>query len=433
MWPNPGLSLKELAELGNELYALMQAAEGATAVNIAEQPTLMRLRVAYDQARSEGSTRPSRAAIAVALRGLIEAVTYPLSSFDGASIDEGKAARIYLALEPDSGALLVKDRRKMAESYIPYEKLRSAARDRPGVPRYERRLLNRVADNLVEREFDHLDGLARLQLSRADSWSPQPHATIYKTRHSAFALLGRLLVIQGRKSMYGIFAEILNTESLQAELFPPGTEHGSKYPTRMVNYTEKLSNESYYQRVASLLTLGRLFLTVDYVVSDTLVEDQAEISRLSPRGALVNLWTAIPLDSQDVAYLTSVYVEGREQNGYTSSRSVLDAPDPYDIAERQEDSAAIEWVVFEYPKAEWNTLEKLMQTWTPWVICDCSDLLHNEGCQVATAILTLLRYIENLDTAWERLQAAITSPSPKGFAGWQDGRRLYHDLGFTLT
>ncbi|HEY2142380.1 MAG TPA: hypothetical protein VGG98_10020 [Solirubrobacteraceae bacterium] len=421
MQPNPGLDLKGLTKLGEELYALMQTAEGATAANIAKQPTLMGLRIAYDEARSSGSARPSQVAIAQVLRDLLKQMTYLLSSIQGGNNDEGVAARIYLALEPDSEALLLKDRRKQAEVYIPYTLRSAAKRHGPERTSFEKRLMQSVAGHLIDREFAHLDELARSHLVRADAWAPQPHAGIFNTYQSLESMVILLGSVQASNRFFCIVAKILNNNATQTEPLPPGTEQGPEY---FAKAPERIMEKIYFMLAATVLTTGRLFLTADFVQASQLVEGQAEISRLSPREALVNLCTAIPVSMEDVEYLSSVYVDGREKCDYKPD------VDP-SISAVREPAEVIRWVFHQYSTAEWARVQELIEIWSSWANCDCRATRHIPGCRVAVAVHTLERYMETLEDAWQRLLAALTSPTLHGFAGWQDGRRLYHDLGLT--
>jgi hypothetical protein len=428
MPPNPGLSLKELGKLGNELYALMLMSDGgATAVHIAQQPTLMRLRIAYDEARSRTTARPPDSAIAQALRGLIEAATYPLSSTQGGNNDEGKAARIYLALEPDSTALLLKDRRKQAEPYIP-DTLRSAAkRHGPNDTSYEKRLMEGVGSQLIEREFDHLDQLARSQLLLADNWAPQPHAMIYRTYRSAFTLLASLYTITGRKVVYGMVERTLLAERDQVPLFTD-TEHGAIFHENMVKYRDKLVDENYYLRFMSLIFLGRLFLTAEFVSPAGEPDGNARSS--SAREILNDICALLPLDPNQICYLTSVYVDGQARCGYKPYLSATSSLFEM-MNEMGEDLAIARWIYREYTQDQWEPLEQIIyNTWTPWVLCDCWKLMeHSDDCAVGRVISLFDRYQRSLEDAWGRLQEAMNSPTIGGFAGWHDGQRLYHDLG----
>jgi hypothetical protein len=392
----------------------------------------MRLRVAYDEARSGTAARPSNSAIAQALRELIEAATYTLSSTQGGNNDEGKAARIYLALEPDSTALLLKDRRQQAEPYIP-GKLRSAARRHgPNDTSYEKRLMERVADQLIKREFDHLDRIARSQLLSADSWAPQPHATIYKTYRSAFTLLAWLYAITGRKVVYGMVERTLLAERDQVPLFTD-VEYGAIFHENIVKYRDKLADENYYLRFMSLIFLGRLFLTAEFVSSAVEPDGNAQPSDLSARETLTNICALLPLDPDQIRYLASVYIDAQARCGY---EPYLSATSPLFemMNETGEELAIARWIYREYTQDQWEPLEQIIyNTWTPWVLCDCWELMeHSDDCAVGKIIRLFDCYRRSLEDAWGKLQRAMQSPAISGFAGWHDGRRLYHDLGLRL-
>jgi hypothetical protein len=391
MRPNPGLSLKDLKKLGDELYALMQTAEGATVANIAQQPTLMRLLVANDEARSGRSYPPSPAAIAGALRGLIEQATYPLTARQGATIDEGKAARIYLALEPDSTALLRKDRRTQAVLCIPYENEQSAAKDRPNRPSYERRLLRKVAENLIEREFDHMGHLAhtRRSATRVDRWAPLPHAAIYHAHEGA-----GLLIFALTRLAWKTIGNVISTP-----------------PEIAIFDTAELT----------LPIVGCLFLAVEYVSSVELVPHHALIERLSARDALGHICAALPFEEDEVRYLATVYAAGRERTyDITSHKGAL--RDHVEITE---------WICANTFVDDRDRSALLLKSWSQWLDCACSSP-HQQGCAVGVAILGLSRYIRTLQIAWGRLQAALISPSLSDLDGWVDGRRSYYNLGLAL-
>jgi hypothetical protein len=391
MRPNSGLSLKDLNNLGDELYALMQTAEGATVANIAQQPTLMRLLVAYDEARSGSAHPPSPAAITAALRGLIEQATYPLTARQGATIDEGKAARIYLALEPDSTALLKKDRRTQAVSYIPYENEQSAAKDRPTRPSYERRLLRKVAHNLIEREFDHMRHLvqARRSSTQIERREPLPHAAIYHAHEGAGLLLFALMRFAWRT-----IGNVITTPSEVA---------------------------SFDTAELTLPIVGCLFLAVEHVPSVELAPHNALIERLSARDALGHICAALPFDEDEVRCLAAIYATGREHSyDVTSNGGAL-----------RDHVAITDWISANTFVQELDRVAPLLRSWSQWLACGCSKG-HQHGCAVGVAILGLSRYITTLQIAWSQLQIALLNPSLSDLDGWVDRRRNYYKLGLTL-
>jgi hypothetical protein len=408
----PNLSIDELPKLGEELFALMQSRRGATVANIAAQPALMRLLVAHHEARSGEFGDPSDLVVAHAVRRLVLAATRDIASrYPGD--DYGMAARVWLALERGTEGLSLADRRKRAKAYTNQE-VRSAAKIRKARPSLEQDIMEQVADKLIDREVAHLDYLVHTRLPAAenDANTLRPHAAIYRARTAVEFLWSRLETTQYRRNLYC---------SALAANGPDGD-------------LTKLHEQSYSQSLDyGLCEMGRLFLAVDYATADTIVTDP---ENLVPREVIENLWLAQPLAFDEVSFLARAYAEGERQRqpSYGPWFPIPDGFDPKEASAYREHRMVVRWVIERLLETDREKILAIRRTWEKWTECDCEHhedgmRVHKPDCTIPVAIKSLQFYQQCLDAAWQLLQEALMSPSPASFTGWENGPRVYYELG----
>lgn len=378
------------AALTAELCALMETAGGATIDNIAEKPTLMGLHVAQGKAQDVAMAPPSTLAIAQATQNLIVHASESVRS-SNVGDDYGTAARIYLALEQGTKGLLLSERRKRAEPYTNYE-VSSARKSRPGTPSLEERIMEAIAERLVVLEFNYLDHLAktRFTVRQSDSWSLRPHAAIYRAYESA-ALLELALVRFALK---------------------PFMDVGTTPPEIAFFDTPEVT----------LPMIGRIFLFSDVVPVGQRVHHHALIERLPARDALGYFCAMLPYGQAEIDYLMKAYALGRERT-YDVSSAKRELDDHIKI---------VEWVCTNVFASEQDKTEPLLTTWSQWLACGCATSSHSPSCRLGIATLSLSRYQQTLEDAWVNLTRALSSPSPSGLSEWEDGQRIYYNLGLAL-
>lgn len=148
--------------LGEELYELMTEASGATPAAISTKPHLMGLSYIRAEAPNLDDADAQEEAVAVTARAFIEEATHaldePVSQRESTEADKGAAARCLLGLHPGTGSMLVAKRRKRASDYadksVATMKKRRTAHGKAGT--YETRLMDQLADQLLDREMDFL-------------------------------------------------------------------------------------------------------------------------------------------------------------------------------------------------------------------------------------------------------------------------------------
>lgn len=150
-------------QLGDELYDLMQGSDGASVDAIQRKPRLMSLSCVRSGSPAVDAPHPTAEAIALRAREVVKEATDDLVKPppEREPVDEtdlGAAARCFLALEPGTEALGLKDRRREAALYTD-KSIRAMAKTqaRPYRPSHERKLMGALAAKLREREFDFLE------------------------------------------------------------------------------------------------------------------------------------------------------------------------------------------------------------------------------------------------------------------------------------
>lgn len=378
------------AALTVELCALMEATGGATIDDIAEKPALMGLHVAQGKAQGVAMVSPSKVAIARAAQDLIIHASKSVRS-SNVGDDYGMAARIYLGLEPGTKGLLLSERRKRAEPYTNYL-VATARKPRPDKPNLEERIMEAIAERLIVLESDHLDHLAttRHPLRQSSRLSLRPHAAIYRAYESA-ALLELALVRVALKP----FMDVRTT--------PPEIAF---FDTPEV----------------TLPMVGRIFLYSDVVPLGQRVNHHALIERLPARDALGYFSAMLPFEQTEIDYLVRAYALGREHT-YDISSAKHELDDHIKI---------VEWVCTNVFAIEQDKTEPLLTTWSQWLACGCTISSHSPSCRLGIATLSLSRYQQTLEDAWVKLSRALSSPSPAGLGEWEDGQRIYYNLGLAL-
>jgi hypothetical protein len=188
-----------------------------------------------------------------------------------------------------------------------------------------------------------------------------------------------------------------------------------------------------------LFELGRLFLAIDFATGAELVCDPREPAVFTPRQAVENLWLAQPLSFDDVAFLARAYADGQrqEQPRYAPWFPVPDMFDAKEVHTYREHRMIVRWVRQKLLETDREKITAIHGVWESWTLCRCVEakegLGHKMDCTILVAIKTLQYYQQCLDAAWSVLQDALSSPTPKGFAGWENGPRVYHELGLSLT
>jgi hypothetical protein len=158
-------------ELGLELYELMKEPSGTTSAAIRDKPHLMGLQYVRAEAPTLDDDEAREDAVAVTVREFIEEATGALdketSQREHTAADNGAAARYLLALEQGTASMPLHERRERAFGYLHLKNAASLRHQHKNKKRgvtetRETRLMDTVADKLIERETDFLKD-SRLQ------------------------------------------------------------------------------------------------------------------------------------------------------------------------------------------------------------------------------------------------------------------------------
>jgi hypothetical protein len=146
------------SELGEELYVLMLKAHGATAAAIQRMPRLMSLNYVRAGVPELETPEAIEEAMAVNARKVLTEATEDLAKPPDErepidEVDNGAAARVYLAIEPGTETLLLKDRRERATIYTG-KPVRVMAHAQEGRRSHEYNLMASLAGRLIDREIE---------------------------------------------------------------------------------------------------------------------------------------------------------------------------------------------------------------------------------------------------------------------------------------
>jgi hypothetical protein len=149
-------------ELGVELYELMLEPSGASPAAIRDKPGLMSLSFIRAEAPHREDGEAQEEAVAVTVREFIEEASYaleePISQREDKDADRGAAARCLLGLQSGTDSMLLWERRQRAAGHLVkhVRTLTQRHTKRGKVESHEIRLMDRLADQLVQRENDFL-------------------------------------------------------------------------------------------------------------------------------------------------------------------------------------------------------------------------------------------------------------------------------------